>query len=220
MKQPLTLGAPEITKESKAETNPESDVVKALETRERKLHIFDAAQFSASVPGAIAIRVPTVGEEVEAAIWAARHTLKNAGAEADVDERCGSTLATIHILAGASRDAAKPNVWPAFGPPQFLIERFNATEIQSLLNLLNEARARESSVPRVVSDEELVDLCLSISDMDPAQVSELFSHFSRTQVLDRFCQLARLFTETLVALAEQDASAVAESEYAFEPTGV
>lgn len=158
----------------------------ALEARKRTLHNVTSA--TARVlhnlpPGDLFCRVPTLWEEVDARVWAARYARAEVGEAVAMEESAMMDLATMHVVAYAFRRRSGETDEPAFGPPKWLSRRLKSDELAGLLNILNECRARESGHERLSQDAAL-DIIAALADSDEQEAADLVPHLSRTQLVE------------------------------------
>ena len=103
-------------------TPQKSPIVEALEKRRRKVHTFPASFIGdGSSNGTVAIRVPTIGEELAARIqapkWLAEHGAIDFDAETDVE--------SMHVVCSAWREASDPENGIACPLPEMLRARLS-----------------------------------------------------------------------------------------------
>lgn len=167
-----------------------SPLVEALEKRPRQLHDFDAGSVLDGAPGAMKVRLPTVSEELSARIHAATYVAKNAG-EAQAAESVRTDWETLQVLNAAFRDPNDADI-PAFGSPQFMAQTMKPEEVESLLSMLIEVRARESKRPREVDADFAMGVVEGVFECLPEEAGEALVHLTRDDLVQTIVQMSRM----------------------------
>ena len=162
-------------------TPQKSPIVEALEKRRRKVHTF-AASFigDGSSNGTVAIRVPTIGEELAARIqapkWLAEHGAIDFDAETDVE--------SMHIVCSSWRETADPENGIACPLPEMLRARLNADEVQYLVRCVDEARRRESPIKETLTELEAAGYIEAVGESTDDEAHELMLNLDRRALED------------------------------------
>lgn len=193
----------------------ESPLVAALNARKRQVHIFDAPSAIRSdgvVNGAIAVRVPTAAEEVAARLWASKYVASNAGADVEVDQQANTDLETVYIISVSMRLASDPEHRPAFGPPEWLLDRLTSDEVSACLSLIEEARSREGRGTQTINEDLAAELGFALAETEPHEAAEMLAHYSRGELVALCCELSRLWGGLLPAVLAMGDSVVEVDE--------
>lgn len=159
-------------------------VMQALESRERRLHPVPVDRILENVPQhEVFQRVPTLWEEIDARVWAARYAAREAGEAVAIAADAGLDLATLHIIAHATVRREGAVLVPAFGPPRWLAKRLKADELAALLRCLNECRLRESEATRI-SEPAALDIISALAVVGPEEAAEVVAHLDYAAVVE------------------------------------
>ena len=175
-----------------------SPIVEALEKRQRKVHTFPASFIGdGSSNGTVAIRVPTVGEELAARVqapkWLAEHGAIDFDAETDV--------ASMFVVCAAWRDSADPENGIACPLPDMLRARLTTDEVQYLVRCVDEARRRESAQREALTELEAAGYVEAVRDCTDDEAHELMLNLDRRALED----LAVMACRKLAAFTSGDA---------------
>jgi len=158
-----------------------SPIVEALEKRRRKVHTFPASFIGdGSSNGTVAIRVPSVGEEIAARVqapkWLAEHGAIDYEAETDI--------ASMFVVCAAWRDASDPENGIACPLPDMLRARLTTDEVQYLVGCVNEAKRRESAIKESLTELEAAGYVEAVKDCADDVAHELMVNLDRRALED------------------------------------
>ena len=180
-----------------------SSLAKAVDARKRTLHPFDAGTvLESSGNGPLFVRVPTQWEEIDAFVWAARFAAREVGDAAAIEREANATLATVHVIANAVRRKEGEEDVPAFGPPTWLTKRLKADEIARLLDLVNEARIRESGRPRDADPQMVADLASTLASATAEEAAEVCAAMTRDDLVQSLRMLSGMLEAAVVGGVE------------------
>ena len=162
-------------------TSPKSPIVEALEKRRRKVHTFPAPFGSDGTSnGLVAIRVPSIGEEiaarVNAPIWLEKHGAIDFSAETDLE--------SMYIVCAAWRDEKDPENGIACPLPDMLRVRMSADEVQTMVGYVSEVKRRESPFRESITELECAGYVEAIGETDDDHAHELLLSLDREALTD------------------------------------
>lgn len=174
-----------------------SPLVKAIEARPRKTHLFRVNEFL-GLPGPevhhVEIRV-AVKEEENRAVDRARSYVKSLAAneESRTDPDLIDDAKTCHILHTVCREAGNPEIGGAFLSPEWMVKHFTTDHIACLLNLYNEVRKKEGPSPKELTDEVIESafgLCVSGIESDEAIPQMVLASWNRETLSEAFVAMS------------------------------